>query len=674
MFAFICLTLLQVSEARLALKADNAANAEFEKNRPITKVINLIKDMLEQLEKESEEDKEVYEKMACWCETNDKEKTTAIADQEEHITGLTSTIEELTATSAKLNTEIKNLEHETAKNQEALDKATEMRQKDLADFNAEEKDVLQSIGAMKSAIVVLSKHNEFLQVNDDSLITIASNLQWALHKHGALLRKITTPDQHKMVTAFLQEPGSLFETTAFKESYAPQSGAIFGILKQMKESFETNLANSQKEEMEGQKAYADLKAAKESEIKAGQELLDTKTQELADADEKKAESETDLEDTSNSLAADQKFLMNLKETCQITDQEYEERTKSRQEEIKGCSEALAILSSDDAHDTATATFNFLQTTMSKRSEAATVLSDAAKKFGNPRLSALASRVRLDAFTKVKAAIQEMIDALLQEKKDEIKHKDFCTEALNTNEREQELKQRDIAKLDSKLADLTSTIDTLSKELSTLDAEIAEMNTQMKRAGEDRELENTDFQKTVQDQRATKDLLTRALDVLKGVFAKKFLQLEAKEKQEPAGPPPPAGFKKYEQSSGAGGVMGMIEQIIRDTETLEGEAIKAETDAQKAYEQFVKDSNASIEEKTRSITEKKSEKAAAEEDKTATAEGKETAMSEMQQLSNENADLHKSCDFTLNNFDIRQEARDQEVEALRQAMAILSGAK
>ena len=29
---------------------------------------------------------------------------------------------------------------------------------------------------------------------------------------------------------------------------------------------------------------------------------------------------------------------------------------------------------------------------------------------------------------------------------------------------------------------------------------------------------------------------------------------------------------------------------------------------------------------------------------------------------------------LKNFDIRQEARDQEVEALRQAKAILSGAK
>merc|ERR1719201_2492022 len=160
----------------------------------------------------------------------------------------------------------------------------------------------------------------------------------------------------------------------------------------------------------------------------------------------------------------------------------------------------------------------------------------------------------------------MIQALLKEKADEIKHKDFCTEGLNTNERETKLK-------------------TLTKELATLETEIKEMQTQLKRAGEDRETENSDFQKTVADQRATKELLTKALDVLKKVFDKKFIQLSAKSKQEPAGPPPPPGFKEYKQSAGSGGVMGMIEQIIRDTETLEAEAVKAETDAQKAYEEY-----------------------------------------------------------------------------------------
>merc|ERR1719311_2019552 len=100
------------------LVAVQAATARFseEKNRPVTKVINLLKDMSAQLEKEAEEDKEVFEKIACWCETNDKDKTVSIDDAEAHITDLTATIEEATATSARLNTEIKNLGAEISKN------------------------------------------------------------------------------------------------------------------------------------------------------------------------------------------------------------------------------------------------------------------------------------------------------------------------------------------------------------------------------------------------------------------------------------------------------------------------------------------------------------------------------------------------------------------------------
>merc|ERR1719373_990460 len=68
--------------------------------------------MLNQLEKEAEEDEEIYDKMACWCETNDKEKTQAISSAEDRISELTVKIEELSAASARLGTEIGNLNKE----------------------------------------------------------------------------------------------------------------------------------------------------------------------------------------------------------------------------------------------------------------------------------------------------------------------------------------------------------------------------------------------------------------------------------------------------------------------------------------------------------------------------------------------------------------------------------
>jgi len=269
------------------------------KNRPVSKVITLLKDMLKQLEKEAAEDEEIYDKMACWCETNDKEKTKSIAEAEARIEDLTTKIEELTANSARLNTEIKNLEKEVSRNQEALDKATAIRQKQLAEFNAEEKDLLESISALKAAITVLAKHhNSLIQVPHSHLLSVAATLQHEMQKHAPLLQGVLTRSERRAAASFIQAPDNYFDASpTFKQSYAPQSGEIFGILKQMKETFESNLSASQKEEMANQKAFEDLKAAKEQEIQAGQAQIDTKTQEMATTDEKLAQSKQDIEDT-----------------------------------------------------------------------------------------------------------------------------------------------------------------------------------------------------------------------------------------------------------------------------------------------------------------------------------------------------------------------------------------
>merc|ERR1719506_1038437 len=130
----------------------------------------------------------------------------------------------------------------------------------------------------------------------------------------------------------------------------------------MKETFETNLSSSQKEEMANQKAYEELKAAKEEEIAAGQAQIDSKTQELADTDEKNAQAKEDVEDTKKSLSADEQFLMMLKEKCSMTDSEWEERQKTRQKENAMHSE--------------------------RRNQASKLLSSVAKKLQNPRLATL----------------------------------------------------------------------------------------------------------------------------------------------------------------------------------------------------------------------------------------------------------------------------------------------
>merc|ERR1719378_1829229 len=139
------------------------------------------------------------------------------------------------------------------------------------------------------------------------------------------------------------------------------------------------------------------------------------------------------------------------------------------------------------------------------------------------------------------------------------------------------------------------IDELAKAIETLKSEVSELQVQLKHAGEDREKQNKEFQETVADQRATQKLLAQALNVLKAFYEKKakaaFLQ-----KQEPAGPPPPPGFETYNKNAAAGGVMGLLQQIINDAKAMEAETVRSEEDAQKAYEDYVKGTNASIEAK------------------------------------------------------------------------------
>merc|ERR1711966_577907 len=184
------------------------------------------------------------------------------------------------------------------------------------------------------------------------------------------------------------------------------------------------------------------------EIKAGQDQIDSKTQELADTDEKNAHAKEDIVDTKESLAADEEFLAMLKEKCSMTDGEWEERQKTRQLEMEACSKALAVLSGDDAHDLFTRTFNpaFVQKESSmhseRRSQASKLLSAVAQKVQSPRLATLAVRVRLDVFTRVKKAIDDMISQLLKEKADEIKHKDFCVDEFNSNELQTDKKERE----------------------------------------------------------------------------------------------------------------------------------------------------------------------------------------------------------------------------------------
>ena len=211
---------------------------------------------------------------------------------------------------------------------------------------------------------------------------------------------------------------------------------------------------------------------------------------------------------------------------------------------------------------------------------------------------MATKMRLNSFTKVKETLQTMVDKLTTEKEEEIKQKDICIDGFNKNEKETQMNERKKSKLIATIEDLQMQQDELTKAIAALNQEMADMRLQMKRAGEDREIENKDFQLVLADQRATQKLLIASLNILKGFYEKAALVQEQKVEAKQ-----PANFKAYEKNQQSGGLMGMMQGIINDSKQAEAEAITAEEDSQKAYEIFVKDTNEGLTEKTKNLINK-----------------------------------------------------------------------
>lgn len=404
---------------------------------------------------------------------------------------------------------------------------------------------------------------------------------------------------------------------------------------------------------------------------------------MADAKEKNAKSKVDLEETNVAFKADKEFLINLKLKCDNAENEYDKRKKTRSEELTAVSETLAIITDDDNADT----LRFIQTAASKSlsrqertqmvaNRAGNLVRKAAIKSHNPRLMQLATSMRLDAFGKVIENIDKMVAALKAEQKEEVKQKDYCVGEFNSNAKQTAEKTDLQNDLNQKIADLSSKIESETEAVATLNGEIADMKTEMKRASQNREKENSEFQLAVKDARATQDILKKAMDKLKSFYDKKAAALlQEEEDQEPGAPvaAPPAQAE-YKKSGAASGVMAMIETIIDEAKGIEEESTKGEADAQVAYESFMKDSTASIKAAQDSVISKNEELAKATAEKVSAEDDLKHTIEDLLSLGEYGQQLHKQCDFLVNNFNLRQESRTQEIEALNSAKAIFSGAK
>jgi len=636
--------------AQAAQKVDNADSSQ---KNAVAKVIGLLNEMKAQIESEAAADADMFEKMGCWCTTNKQEKTAAVEAAQQRITDLNAAIPGAAAKAAQCEVDIKQLGKDIDAATKSLEEATGIREKELAEYMASEKDMISNIASLKSAVGVMQDVAGGASLSQQSLALVQGVLDKNSHLHGKSMSFLQTP-----VAAMLQQNSK-------GKNRAPSS-QIFGILKGMKESFEQNLASAKSEEEIAVAQFADLKKAKTSEIAASKDMIEVNKVELAKAKEINAHGKEDLADTRAQLSADNEFLSNLNLKCDNAEKEYNDRTKVRNEELVAVADTIAILNDDDAKDQ----FNkaglgvFLQVSSVSRNTdlAAKVLSKAGKELHKPALITMSMAMKLHGFEEVIAKMDAMKAALKAEQAEEVKQKDYCVAEFNENDKNVAEKSTLKTDLETKIADLASEIETLTEDIAALEAQIDETKKEMTKASGMREAANKEFQVTIQDQRATQAILKKALDRLKSFYG--FVQ---QGQHQPA-------QGTYEKNKGGGGVMDMIQTLVEESAELEADAMKAEADSQAAYETFMKDSTAANDAAMKTITNKSKAKATADADRTAASNDLKLTITDLLTLGEYNQELHKKCDFLIKNFDLRQSSRVQEMEALAQAKAIFQGAK
>jgi len=670
----LCHAVVQVSSTRAVLETSG------DKSFPVRKVIDLLKKMQAELTQDAANDEAIMDKMDCWCVTNRKEKTESIVTAQKQIVDLQDA-QASHAALAKANTKaIEKRNAEIAKDQQSLDEAIEIRNKEAAAFTKEEQDTVEYVKALEAAVEVLKKHQSFLQKPAAEVKAIAQTISNAMLRRADFLASLLTESQRQKASSFVQSlSGDHSDATpTFRTKYNTQSGEIFGILQQMLDNFRSTLSAAQKDEMAAQQAYAELKAAKEAQIQAAQEDRKRLHEELTAADLTVVESKEAREETQASLAADQKFLKDLEATCASTDEEHKKRIAAREQEVEAVAKAIEVLDSDESHDLFSKSFNpsMLQTDAqvdaTSRAEASRLLFGTARRQRDPRLAALAVQVRLDSFTKVKQAIQVMIDQLTKDSADEVKHKDWCNTGLNSNQADTETAVRAHGEANRTIDGLNATLAETRSEIEALHQAVKAMTTAIERAGENREKENAVFQVEVREQKDAQVVLKKALDVLVKVFGAPSRDTSLVQ-VKPAAPAAPAGFEEYTQNAGSSKVITLIQKIIGEAKAEETELHKDEVEAQTGYENWVKDTNDDVTESRRLLVVKGGFAAETTKRLSAKIEDRTQIREEEDNLNAEKADLEKSCDYILKNFDVRQKARQEEVQALNDALRVLSGA-
>merc|ERR1719506_3050435 len=469
--------------------------------------------------------------------------------------------------------------------------------------------------------------------------------------------------------------------------YSPKSGQITGILKQMKETMEADLAGITKTEEDAVANFNALVASKEKQIQANTKSIESKIERVGNLGVEIETMKADLSDTAASMVEDKKFLADLAKTCKTKQAEWDERCKVRNEELLALADTIKMLNNDDALElfkkTLLGASSFLQTQVTSEEVRKEALQALSGHHGvQLDLISLALRGKKVNFDKVIKMVDDMVALLKKEQQDDDDKKEMCEMQLDKAEDDLKVLETTISDLEKSLADGKEEIATLTDEIAALTKGLSELDKQVEEAMVNRKEENEDYESLMANDAAALEIIGMAKNRMNKFYnpamykadAASFIQVHMHIAEKDAPPPPPATWDAYsKKSEESNGVIAMMDSLIAELDKEMQEAELEEKDAQGDYEQFTRDAAEKRVDDSKSITEKEGAKSEAEVNLVKETKERQTKMKEALATVNYIEGLHKDCDWLLKNYDVRKSARAGEVDALTKAKAVLSGA-
>jgi len=695
------------------MAAASAASVEQETRlevNPIRKVVNLLQAMQKKVQEEGETEAKLYEKFMCYCKNGASDLEASISSAEDKLSSLPNEIKAAVEKLSQLKADVK--QHQTDKQaaKDAMTEATAIREKEAAAFAQEKTYYDSTITAITKAVAALEKGvaGGFLQTSA-----------------AAILRNfIKSVDMQEVdrtvVTSFLSG----------EVGYAPKSGQIIGILKQMGDTMAADLASATATEEAAIKTYDELMASKKEEVDAITASIEQKLKAIGELGIEIVDMKEDVDDTSKALEADKKFLAELEKGCATKTKEWEERSKTRAEELVALADTIKVLNDDDALDLfkktlPSASASLMQTTVNAKSMQSRALQEirkaqsAAGIHHRPGLDFLVltlsgkKAMSQGNFEKVIAMIDTMVAELKTEQQDDAHKLEYCEMSLDLADDKKKALERSVADLEKAIAKAKEMIATLTDDIAALTAGIVALDKSVAEATEDRKEENEEYKALMAADTAAKDLLVFAKNRLNkfynpdlyvappkrelsagdriyenfggdlttaapggiantGIAA--MAQLANHDHSSVAPPPPPATWGAYsKKSEESGGVIGMIDLLIKDLDKEMTEAATTEKDSQADYEVMMRESAEKRVTDSKSLADKQGTKADTEKALADSSAEKKDTVDELFATLKYIQSLHTECDWLMKYFDMRKTARTGEIDSLTKAKAVLSGA-